>query len=78
MMLAAWGEGIGSCIATLHDEEVAKQVLGVPADHKIALAISFGYPAPGGTRMIEGQPLERVLARVGRKPLDEIVHWERY
>ena len=36
MMLAAWNEGVGSCIASMHREDDCKAVLGVPA--RIALA----------------------------------------
>ena len=30
MMLAAWNEGLGSCIASMHREDDAKALLGVP------------------------------------------------
>ena len=49
MQLAAWGLGVGSCIATLHEEDAAKAVLGVPAEMNASVALSFGYPAPDWT-----------------------------
>ena len=76
MMLTAWAEGIGSCIAALHNEACARAVLGVPEDKQIQLAISFGYPDPNAPATIEGLPLEKVLASLGRRPLEEVVHWE--
>ncbi len=77
MMLAAWDEGIGSCIASMHNQECARETLGVPAGKQL-LAISFGYPQPGITPMIDGKPLRDVLAKTGRHPLDELVHQEKW
>jgi nitroreductase len=78
MMLAAWSDGVGSCPAALHDDACAKAVLGVPDDWDIQMALSFGYPDPDAPAMIEGLPREKVLAEVGRRPLEEIVHWETW
>ena len=78
MMLAAWGEGIGSCIASLHDEAKARAALGVPDGMMVQMAISFGYPAPGPDDKIEGLPKAQVLASLGRKPLSELVHHEHW
>jgi nitroreductase len=78
MMIAAWNEGIGSCIASLHDEGTARDILGgVPADHGVRTAISFGYPAPPDD-LIQGRPRASVLPRLGRRPLAELVHWEQW
>ena len=66
MMLAAWTMGIGSCIASLHDEAQA------------SIAISFGYPLKDAPQEIEGRPREEVLATVGRRPLEKLVHWETW
>jgi nitroreductase len=78
MMLAAWAEGVGSCVAALHDEECARFVLGVPQKRVVQFAISFGYPDPDAVPTIEGRPLEKVLVSRGRRPLQEIVHWEKW
>lgn len=78
MMLAAWAEGIGSCIATFHDESCARAILGIPAGWEIQTSISFGYPDRSAPPTIEGQPRERILAMLGRKPLDELVRWEKW
>jgi nitroreductase len=78
MMLAAWAEGIASCIASLHHETKARATLGVPDGMKVQMAISFGYPAPGPDDKIEGLPKAQVLASLGRKPLDELVRHERW
>lgn len=76
MMLAAWGDGVGSCIASMHREAEAKSVLGIPEYLKLQQAIAFGYPRPNVPPTIEGKPLKSVLASTGRKPLTKIVYYE--
>jgi nitroreductase len=78
MMLAAWSLGIGSCIATMDQEDDAKKVLDIPNQKKLHQAISFGYPDVSVTPTIEGKPPREVLASMGRKPLREIVCYERW
>ena len=68
LQLAGWNFGVGSCIGTLSDSEGAKAVLGVPGDWQIHTAISFGYPAQPPAPARPG----------GRKPLDEVVRWEKW
>jgi nitroreductase len=77
-VLAAWTMGIGSCIASLHDEVQTRQVLGVPGDRQASVAISFGYPLKDAPQEIEGRPRKEVLASIGRHPLDKLVHWETW
>jgi nitroreductase len=67
MQLAAWDLGIGSCIATLHQEDEARALLGIPAESGLFLALSFGYPAA------DWQP-----NKGGRKPMTEVVRWETW
>lgn len=71
MMLAAWNDGIGSCIASMHHEDDCKAVLGVPPEYRLQHIISFGYPLPV-EQTIPAAPKRR------RKPLDEIVLQERW
>jgi len=78
MMLAAWADGIGSCIASMHREDDAKAVLAVPKELRLEHVISFGYPVPQALETIEDQPREKVLKRVGRRPMEDIVRHERW
>jgi nitroreductase len=71
MMLAAWNEGIGSCIASMQREDECKAVLGVPGELHLQHIISFGYPLPVD-QSIAAAP------KRPRKPLDEIVMKERW
>lgn len=68
LQLAAWELGVGSCIAALQQEDEAKALLGVPAEATAYAALSFGYPAEDFTPAKMG----------GRKPLDEVIHWEKW
>ena len=67
LQLAAWDLGVSSCIASLQQREQAKAILEVPADRYLELAISFGYAA---------QPPK--ARKSGRRPLDEVVRWEKW
>ncbi len=78
MMLAAWGEGVGSCIASLRYESQARTLLDVPEDKDLQIEISFGYPLPDQPLTIEGRPREEVLVNIGRRPLRDLVHWEKW
>jgi len=78
MMLAAWADGVGSCIASFHDEALARALLGIPEGFLAHTAISFGYPQPDAPETIEGKPRVEVLASLGRRALDELVHWEHW
>jgi len=71
MQLAAWEMGIGSCLATIYDPEKARQILGFPDDQHIRIAISFGYP-------LDEEILTAKPWKGGRRPPDEIVHWDRW
>ena len=52
--------------------------LGIPSEAAIATVITLGYPAPGQPRPRAKADPEKVLARVNRLPLDEIVGYERF
>ena len=70
MQLAAWELGVGSCIASIYEPERAKAILGVPEALHFDIAISFGYPQPS-----EQRPAPRAG---GRKPFEEVVHWNKW
>ncbi len=71
MQLAAWELGVGSCLASIYEMEKARGILGFPADLYADIIISFGYPA-------EEEKLSAAPKKGGRKPLEEMVHWERW
>lgn len=77
MMLAAWSMGIASCPVTLHHDAETRAALGLPEGLVVATAIALGYPDPRGRGRIERLSL-RVIAGRSRKPLADLVHWNRY
>jgi len=71
MVLAAWEVGIGSAPATVFEPELAGRLLGLPAGRRCNYLLSFGYPA-------DPSELTAPNKRGGRKPLDALVHEERW
>jgi nitroreductase len=65
IMLAAADLGIGSAHAGVHDQELARRLLGFPEDRFCALLVSLGYPADRPLAPIE---------RPDRRPLADVVH----
>ena len=71
MQLAAWELGIASCLATIYEHDAARQLLGFPEDLHLRIALSFGYPA-------DPMLLTRPPQKGGRRPVQEVIHWERW
>jgi nitroreductase len=71
MQLAAWELGVGSCIASIYEPEQAREILGFPPEWHLRIALSFGYPAPEAVAPRPPRP-------DGRKPLEEMVHWDTW
>ena len=71
MLLAAWDLGIGGVHASVYDEDVARRVIGYPRDYRCDLLLSFGYPADDS--LLSAPP-----RKGGRRPLGEVVRWERW
>ena len=71
MTLAAWELGIGSVPATVYNQDLARELLGYPADRWCEFMLSFGYP-------VNPEALTWAKRPGGRKLLDAIVHYERW
>ena len=69
MLLAAADLGIGSCHAGVADLDLARELLGFPADRDWAFLVSLGYPAD--------RPLVPVR-NPRRRPFGEVVHRGRW
>jgi nitroreductase len=68
LCLAARAHGIGTSLTTLyggHEEEL-RELLGLPPDALTMALIPMGYPAKGR------------WAQPRRRPVDEVVHWDRW
>jgi nitroreductase len=67
--IAAADLGIGTGHAAVGDQDLARELLGFPADRFCAYLIALGYPAD--------RPLAP-LRQINRRPFDEVVHRGRW
>jgi nitroreductase len=65
IQLAAADLGVGCGHSSVGDQDLAREVLGLPEDREAALILDLGYPAD--------RPLAP-LKRHDRRPFDEVVH----
>ncbi|MGH7417674.1 MAG: nitroreductase family protein, partial [Candidatus Rokuibacteriota bacterium] len=78
MMIAAWSLGVGTCPNTPIDESTLKQLLELPAEAAIPTILSLGYPAASEPKPRPRADPARVLDRVNRLPLQQILRSETY
>jgi nitroreductase len=71
MQLAAWELGVGSCLASIYEPDKAREILGFPQGWQVRICISFGFP-------IDKEQITAAPIKGGRKPFDEMVHWDRW
>ena len=71
MMLAAWGDGIGSCPNGIANPEALAAVVGHADDEQVATVLSFGYPA----RPVdpESRTPDEWIDRADRLDFDDVV-----
>jgi nitroreductase len=67
--LAAADLGVGTGHASVGDQDAARKILGVPADHDVAFLIGIGYPAD--------RPL-KPLVKPDRRPVAEVIRHGRW
>lgn len=67
LLLAARGLGLGATFTTWHmpSEAAVRELLGIPAEARIAVTIPVGWP-------------DRPFGPVRRRPLADVVHWGRW
>jgi nitroreductase len=67
LIVAARALGLGSTFTTLQFgiEAQMRAILGIPAEASIAVCIALGYP-------------DRPFGPVKRKPVAEVIHWDRW
>jgi nitroreductase len=67
MLIASTALGYGSCWVqgdAMPYEQEFKKLLGVPDDKRLVTLVPIGVPTQWPTR--------------GKKPLEEVIHWEKY
>jgi len=67
LIVAARALGLGTVFTTFHMmcEKPLREVLGLPATHRIAVTIPLGWP-------------EKRFGPVARKPVEQVIHWDRF
>jgi nitroreductase len=69
MMITATDLGIGTGHAAVTDQDLARSLLGFPADRFCAYLLAMGYPAD--------RPLTPI-SRPERRAFDDVVHREHW
>lgn len=64
-LLTATANGLGGCWVGAFDEEKAARAVGIPEDVRPVAIIPIGYPA-------------ETPSAPPRRPVSEVLHWERY
>jgi nitroreductase len=67
MEIAAWNEGVVSCIYTGINEDALRRDFGIPNELRPSVVVGFGYP----TRKLTGK-------KKNRRPLEEVAFLETY
>lgn len=71
VLLACQALGLGSGVVTFAPQaamDLVKNALHIPHGHSVYSAVALGHPAP----------VTRTNPNAGRKPLGELVHWNRF
>ena len=71
MLLAAWNEGVGASPNGISDEPGARAALGLEDEERIAIVLSFGYPAK--PRHPDSRSAAEWSAHANRRPLQDSV-----
>jgi nitroreductase len=66
MILAAWGDGVGSNWTGFSDLESVRKEFGVPDEYQVVAVVPLGYPK------------RKPIGKKKRKPFDEVVSGERF
>jgi len=69
LLLAAVDEGLGAGMFGVLDWEPLKELLGLPEDLAPVAVVTIGKPVP---------EQRKGSSRRGWKPIDDVVHWERW
>lgn len=78
LMLVATANGLGTVPQGLSEREKAGEFLKLPSNKRVLLGFAVGYPASNPKEDIEGVDKEEELNHLGRKPVEDLLHWEKY
>ena len=75
-VLAATNEGLGTCWIGGFDEEGTKSLLGIPGEIKVVALTPIGYPSEDDG--LFSMAIKTIVGSSKRKPIEEIVHLEKW
>jgi nitroreductase len=75
-VLAATNEGLGTCWIGAFDEETVKNLLEIPREIKVVALTPIGFPAE--EEGLFSKTLKTLVSSKKRKPMEEIVHIEKW
>ena len=83
MILAALGEGVGSCWLLSIDRDRLREILGVPEHYRIDSVLALGYPAEEPAAEILGESVRYWKDGEGRlhvpkRPRETVVHFNKF
>ena len=75
LLLAAVDEGLGAGLFGLVGDrnDDVRELLGIPTDFEVVGVVTVGHPAPEPTEERRKEAMRR-----RRRPLEEVVRWERW
>jgi nitroreductase len=83
IILTAWEEGIGTCWLASIDRQAIGELLHVPSSFKIDAVVALGYPAEQPVveeldGSVEYWKDESGRLHVPKRPLDSVIHYDRF
>ena len=75
-VLAATNEGLGTCWMGGFDEEIVKTLLDIPSQIKVVALTPIGYPSEDDG--LFSKAIKTMVGSNKRKPIEEIVHSEKW
>jgi nitroreductase len=76
LVLAAANLGLGTCWIGAFDENKVKKILNIPGNIRVVALTPIGYPAEKPN--FREKMTQKIVKSSKRKPLDEIVHHEKW
>ena len=78
LTLAATALELGIVPQAIHEKSDAAELLEIPDGKRALIAFAVGHPAADPDERIEGVEKADELDSMGRKAVDEVLHWETH
>ena len=74
--MTATNLGLGTCWLGAFDEAKVKKALEIPENIKVVALTPIGYPAE--KESVRSKLSKAFIGSAKRKPIEELVHWEKW